>query len=96
MARQKNYDPGLAIAMVGYAMLGRTADAKMMFTHRRARGWNMTLSEIRKRSAHLREQDIELYLDSMSYSWVYLKVKVGVGALLSKTSHLVSDAGSLP
>jgi hypothetical protein len=64
MARQKNYAGAVGIAMVSYAMLGRIADAQMMLARRREAGAVMTISQIRKRLAHLRQEDIELYIEA--------------------------------
>jgi hypothetical protein len=65
MARQKNYDPAVAIAMVSYAMLGRISDAQMMLARRRETGVVMTISQVRKRLAYLRRQeDVELYIEA--------------------------------
>jgi TolB-like protein/class 3 adenylate cyclase len=65
MARQKNYDPAIATAMVSYAMLGRVADAQSLFARRREAGWVLTISEIKKRHAFMqREEDVELHLEA--------------------------------
>jgi TolB-like protein/class 3 adenylate cyclase len=65
MARQKNYDPAVAIAMVSCAMLGRIPEAQIMLAHRREAGFVMTISQVRKRLAFLRRQeDVELYIEA--------------------------------
>ena len=65
LARQKNYVPGQRFAMVSYAMLGRIADAQIMLARLREVGnISMTISQTRKRSAHWRQEDAELYIEA--------------------------------
>ena len=64
LVRQKNYVPGQRYAMVSYAMLGRIADAQMMLARLREAGFVMTISQIRKRMAHWRQEDAELYIEA--------------------------------
>jgi adenylate cyclase len=64
MARQKNYDPALAVAMVSYAMVGRIADAQMLLARRRDAGVPMTIPDVRKRLAHFRREDLELWVEA--------------------------------
>ena len=65
LARQKNYVPGQRYAMMSYAMLGRIADAQIMLARLREAGnISMTISQIRKRIAHWRQEDAELYIEA--------------------------------
>jgi adenylate cyclase len=63
MARNKNFEGALAVAIGSYAMLGRIADAQMMRARWREAGFPpATITQIRKRMRHFR--DFELYLEA--------------------------------
>ena len=64
LAHQENFAPALSSAMVSYAMLGRIADAQMMLARRRAVGFIVTISEIRKRNAYFQQEDGELFIEA--------------------------------
>jgi TolB-like protein/class 3 adenylate cyclase/tetratricopeptide (TPR) repeat protein len=65
LARQKNYVSGQRYAMMSYAMLGRIADARIMLARLREAGnISMTISQARKRIAHWRQEDAELYIEA--------------------------------
>jgi hypothetical protein len=64
LARQKNYTLAMGVALLSYAMLGRIADAQMMLARRREAGDVFTISQIWKRSAHLRQEDVELIVET--------------------------------
>jgi adenylate cyclase len=65
MARNNNYGGAMSVAMISYAMLGRIADAQMMRARRLEAGFpSLTITQIRKRLAHYRQEDIELYLEA--------------------------------
>jgi adenylate cyclase len=64
MARNKNFGPAIAVAMVSYAMLGRIADAQMMLARRREAGTPMTITQIRERMTHWRQEDFELFIEA--------------------------------
>lgn len=71
MAHQKNHDPALAVSMMAYAMLGRVADAQMILARRREAGFDMTISQLRKRLAYMqRHEDVELYAEACRISGV--------------------------
>ena len=51
--------------MVSYAMLGRIADAQIMLARLREAGnISTTISQIRKRIAYRRQEDVELYIEA--------------------------------
>ena len=64
LARQENYGPAIGIAMLSYAMLGRIADAQMILVRRRETGTVFTISQIRKRVTHYRQEDVELLVEA--------------------------------
>ena len=64
LARQK-YVPGQMHAMVSYAMLGRIADAQIVLARLREAGnISPTISQIRKKIAYWRQEDVELYIEA--------------------------------
>jgi hypothetical protein len=64
MARHESHGQTVAIAMATYAVLDRIADAQMMLARRREAGTPMTISQVRKRMEHWRQEDIELYIEA--------------------------------
>ena len=56
--------PSIMIAMLSCAMLGRIADAQGMLTSRREAGIVVTISQVRKRNAHFRKEDVELIVEA--------------------------------
>jgi adenylate cyclase len=72
LARQKDYGPAIGIAMMSYAMLGRIADAQMMLARQREVGTvPTTISQFRKRMAHCRQEDIELFIEARRIAGVF-------------------------
>jgi tetratricopeptide (TPR) repeat protein len=64
LARQKNFVPAISIARMSNAMLGRIADAQAMLARRREAGTPVTISRIRKRFEHFRQEDVELIVEA--------------------------------
>jgi TolB-like protein len=64
LARDQNHVPTLEIAMVSYAMLDRIADAQIMMVRRHEAGVAPSISQQRKRMAHHRQEDVELYIEA--------------------------------
>ncbi len=64
LARQNNNVLALRFAFVGYAMLGRIADAHLMLARLREAGVPCTISHYRKWTAMQQQEDIELYVEA--------------------------------
>jgi adenylate cyclase len=60
----KKHGIAVAVAMVSYAMLGRIADAEVMLARRREAGTPMTITQIRKRNKHWRQEELELFIEA--------------------------------
>lgn len=61
LARQENYGPAIGIAMLSF---GRIDDAQTILVRRRETGTVFTISQIRKRVTHYRQEDVELLVEA--------------------------------
>jgi hypothetical protein len=64
MARHDNYVVSVRLALMSYAMLGRTADAQMMRARLHQLGADMTISQLEKYLPYQRREDVEAYLEA--------------------------------
>ena len=63
-ARQTTYGTALRIAMLSYAMLGRSADAQMMLARIRETGTQSTISQLKRYAPYQVQEDVDLYFEA--------------------------------